>query len=558
MLLAAPAAPGAVAPTAPPEKAIAVDVRSAPLGEVLDRASAAAGARLSATGPAGDQRVTLYAARTTAGELRDALRDLLRLRVTRHGAEEAARDTLSLDPSLAAQAEGWRLRQADTMLRAVVRAADAYTTGQEAATVRATRERFDQAHPEFPEAARAAIDINYLRQSLLLAPLPPMARGQLTRSGWLSFPLEWLSPGQQMLLAAFARGGPGRAGVDETPWQSGVTGARAQYRLLYGDRWTDQMLVMQVGTPGAWTTAMLPSILFRQRDAASLYPQAATLPDDPDVWRRLPPRFEMAGKDWDSVLTQLAATMQIRLAADSYARPWLFNTDRPLPELAGIPLRDALERLCRERGYFWWKQNGWYMLRSRNWVEESRVAVPDRLLRDWLASARASGALAEADLLQMASLTDEQLLTLNMRCRAPDDLQFLGEGFDPDEAALFSNALLLYRGLPPAQRELSLTGDLPALWLPPAQQNLFAAIAAQTGTPLLSEEAESWSFRLRQEFTGIPTTPSKTGAGARERVDGQIIAEWRFGPGEVVRARISLNDRSLHQKSDPMNPPDAR
>ena len=78
-----------------------------------------------------------------------------------------------------------------------------------------------------------------------------------------------------------------------------------------------------------------------------------------DVWRRLPPRFETAGKDWDSVLTELSGTMEIKLAADSYARPRLFDADEALPDVAGIPLRDALDRLCRQHGYFWWKQNGW-------------------------------------------------------------------------------------------------------------------------------------------------------------------------------------------------------
>src|SRR5919202_4848467 len=107
--------------------------------------------------------------------------------------------------------------------------------------------------------------------------------------------------------------------------------------------------------------------------------------------------------------------MKIKLAADSYARPLLFNTDRRLPDIAGLTLRDALDHLCEQHGYFWWRQNGWYLLRSRNWVEESRVAVPDRLLRGWVESARADGALSEPELVQLGSLTNEQLLTLNLQ-----------------------------------------------------------------------------------------------------------------------------------------------
>jgi hypothetical protein len=514
------------------------------------RAATAAGARVSVTGPAGDLRVTLHAARTTPSELQGALRDLLRLRVSRRGTEGQESTALSLDPRLSAQADAWRLRQADATLRGFLRIADQLLTGHENDTVRGQQERFRQEHPEFPKAALAVLNASYLRQSLLLTPLTPAARGQLTSSGWLWFPLAWLLPDDQALLASFAHRGPGRAAVEESQWQSGVTGARVQYRLLYGDRWTDQMLLAQVGTPGAWSMAMLPSILVRAKDASSLYPQAADHADDADVWRRLPSRFDVAGKDWDTVLIELATAMQIKLAADSYSRPWLFNTDRQLPEIAGIPLRDALDRLCQQHGYFWWKQNGWYLLRSRNWVEESRVAVPDRLLRGWLDSARIKGGLTDADLLQMATLTDEQLLTLNLRSLPAGEVQFPGTGFDPDAAALMAQSLSLFRSLPPAQREMALGGGLPALWLPPPQQALFAGIAALAGTPLLPEEAETWSFRVNQEFSTV-SSPGHPPSGS-------VIAEWRFGPAESLRATVFVGDPSIHQTVDSANPSDVR
>src|SRR5687768_11720296 len=66
----------------PAEKPLAVTVRSAALSGVLAQASQASGVTMTATGPAADQRVTLHAGRATAGELREALRALLRLRVS--------------------------------------------------------------------------------------------------------------------------------------------------------------------------------------------------------------------------------------------------------------------------------------------------------------------------------------------------------------------------------------------------------------------------------------------------------------------------------------------
>jgi hypothetical protein len=556
----APASPAeARAQAEPLAKPLAITVRSAPLSDVLARASRASGVMMTATGPAADQRVTLHAGRATAGELQAALRSLLRLRTSRRGEGAEERFVFSQDPRLAAAAEAWRLRQADAAGQAVLRTAGAFASGREEASVRTLSQRFRQEHPEFPASALAALDADYLRQSLLFLPLTPARRAQLGQTGWLSFPLAWLPPAEQMLLAQYGQGGDGRVTLDAELWEDGLMAPRVQYRLLYGDRWTDRMLLAQVGAPGSWTSSMLPSVLFRQRDDSSLYSPAEERPDDPDVWRRLPPRVEIAGKDWDSVLIELAKSMQIRLAADSYARPWLFNTDRPLPEIGGIPLRDALDRLCQAQGYFWWKQDGWYFLRSRTWVEESRVAVPDRLLRQWVAAIQEDGALAEQELLQMAALTDEQLLTLDLQSRPPGSAEFLGPGFDPEAAALMANSLLLFRSLPSAQRELALADGLPAVWLPPAQQNLFAAVAAQYRIALLPEDAESWRFRIRQSFPP-PRERDTEPPGARlsQRVSGTLTAEWRFGNGLVVRAPLLLGDRPLHQTMDTAIPPIAR
>jgi len=379
------AAAAGVAVNAPRrEQVIAVDVRSAPLADVLARASGATGVPMAAAGAAGDQRVTLHAGHVTAGELQEALRDLLRLRVSERGTGATARYSFAEDPHFAGQQEAWRLRQTNAFMEALRRTADGFAPGREAEMVRSVRQRFRQQHPEVSDAMLAPVTADYLRQSLLLLALPPVMRGQLARSGWVSLPVAWLSPSTQLLLRAFAQNGPGWAAMGEDALGGGPLVPRVQYRLLYGDRWTGPMLLAQVGAPGEWTSAMLPFILFRQRDDSALYPEAAERPDDPDVWRRVPPRFETVGKDWDTVLDELAKGMGIKLAADSYARPWLFNADRPLPEIAGIPLRDALDRLCQQHGYFWWKQNGWYLLRSRTWTEESRVAVPDRLLRGWV------------------------------------------------------------------------------------------------------------------------------------------------------------------------------
>src|SRR5205085_6470533 len=195
-------------------------------------------------------------------------------------------------------------------------------------------------------------------------------------------------------------------------------------------------------------------------------------------------------------------------------------------------------------------------LRSRTWVSESRVAVPDRLLQRWVESVRARGELTEPDLLQLAELSDEQLLTLDLESEAPGGTEFFGGGFDADSAALMQNGLFLLRSLPPAQRELALTDGVPALWLPPAQQNMFAAVAAQHGILLLPEEAQSWSFRVHQDFRRGQTTgpSSRPGSG----FSGEVSVEWHFGAGQATRAGVTLSDRALHRTVDTTIPSEAR
>jgi hypothetical protein len=544
------AATGGESPGPPREKAIAVDVRSAALADVLTRASEATGVKMTAGGAAGDQRVTLHAGRTTAGELRQALQDLLRLKSRPSGTDTSPEYSLTADHAFAGQVEAWRLRQTNAFMDSLLRTASGFEGGREAKTLEATRDRFRRDHPEFTETMLAPLTADYLRQSALVTALPPAARTQLARSGSISLPVAWLWPAAPSLLLAFAQSGAGWFALDQDAVGTGAPVSRVQYQLLYGDRWTDRMLVVQIGAPGEWSTAVLPFILFRQQDDSALYPAAAERPDDPDVWRRLPPHFDTR-RDWDSVLVELAKRMGIKLAADSYARPWLFHADQPLPDISGIPLREALDRLCRQHGYFWWKQDGWYCLRSRAWTEENRVAVPDRLPRGWVESIRARGALSGSELFQLAGLSEEQLLTLDLESSPPGSDQFMSSGFNPNEAALMANGLLLFHLLPAQEQELALTAGVPALWMPAAPQNLFAAAAAQVGAPLLPEMAESWGFRVRQGFGSVVE------AGDHP-VSGEVSVEWQWGPGDLARAAVSISDRALHRMEDTANPSNAR
>src|SRR5262249_49949307 len=135
---------------------------------------------------------------------------------------------------------------------------------------------------------------------------------------------------------------------------------------------------------------------------------------DAAAWRRLPPRFQAVEGNWDETLVRLARTMKIKIASDSYLRPPIFDINQKVSDLAGVPLVEALDRLCRAHGMFWWKEGDWYLFRSRTWMDEEDVAVPDRLLRRWTESVRQSGGLSADDLDLLGTLGDEQLMTLNL------------------------------------------------------------------------------------------------------------------------------------------------
>src|SRR5438094_197507 len=135
-----------------------------------------AGVSGAAAGAAGDQRGTLHAGHVTAGGLQEALRDLLRLRVSERGTGATARYSFAEDPHFAGQQEAWRLRQTNAFMEALRRTADGFAPGREAATVRSVRQRFRQQHPEFSDPTPAPVTADYLRPARLRLPLPPVMR----------------------------------------------------------------------------------------------------------------------------------------------------------------------------------------------------------------------------------------------------------------------------------------------------------------------------------------------------------------------------------------------
>lgn len=563
------------------EKSLSIDVRSAPLADVVAEMAAAGGVTMrlgralkpSTSTGAGDQRITLYADRASVGDFQHVVAALLRLQWTHDepearsggqastGRSRALSYTLDDDPQARAQASALRRRQANHFLDGVQATAAAVASRASAAPyARQLRDTFGRGHPEFDARTLEKIDVDFLRQSLLATPLTLPLRTQLTQSRWIGFPLGWLDDAHAALMTAFLYGEPGAgpaeghaAALLHDPDALAQSGARLQYRLVFGDRWTDTLLVTQVGAPGNWKTAILPSILYRHEDGSAIYPESRKRPSDASVWRRLPPRFAAVAGNWDDTLVRLARAMKINVASDSYTRPQIFDITQKVSDLAGLPLIDALDRLSSAYGMFWWKDGDWYLFRSRTWGEEENVAVPDRFLRRWTESVRQSGALSADDLNLLGTLGDEQIMTLNLLA-ASSPVGGVADGtgavlgaLDLDGAWLAQAGLLLFRSLAPAQRQLALNGGLPALWLAPTQQQFFAAVAAELGFVPEPEALPEWGFAIEQRF---PRT-----SGERGPVSGAVSLVWRFGPTLRRVAEVAVSDaRLLPRREEPPIP----
>jgi hypothetical protein len=561
----------------PLEKSLAIQVKAAPLHAVVAEMADASGVKmrlgralLPATEPGpGDQRVTLYAPRASVAQFQRAVATLLRLRWTRAelpaepalgvrglGADAGGREpraashepsyryTLEAEPRARAQVQALRERQAARFLERLLETAVAMTSPATAtAHAAALREAFQIRHPQFPERRLEELDVEFLRQSLLVAPLDGLLRARLAHSRSLSLPLTWLNDPSAALLASFALGEPGgqEAGLIRDPRSLVLPAARAQYRLLYGDRWTDTLLRVRVGTVEDGRTAWLPSILYREEDGATLYPESRAQPNDAAIWRRLPADFSMTGRNWEEDLLKVARAMKIRVASDAYPRPSLFDIPSERPALAGVPLGDALDRLCQAYGMFWWKQGDWHYFRHRTWPEEERVDLPERFLRRFRESVREEGRLSPDDLLVLGSLEDEQLMTLGLRASRTSGS---GEAapaagatapyraLDVEGAGLAAASLIFYRALAPAQRELAESAGLPALWLTPIQQQLFASVAAELGYSPSMESLPGWGFVIEQQFPPAGEGRAPTG--------GRIRFHWHFGQGLQRTATVAI------------------
>lgn len=498
-------AAGAQAPDPRLAKELSVEARAAAVDDLAVRLGRAVGVSLEADPVLAGRRVTLIAPKTTVAGLQAALAALYRTAWRPLGPGPAPGYRLQANRTLEEAARRLSEQRRAAFLARLVVMGQSLRPRTEGATAAAVRADVARRQPVLPPDAVAAITPEYLRQTVLMTPVRQGMFGLLLRTGSALTPLAVLPPEYQRLFGEFFReqfqsAAPAGAtpGLAEAILSS--PRARLDYRLLYGDRWTGPLVLARVGAPDNWATAMLPAALFDLPDFSALYPEASRRPVEAEAYRRVDLQLDPEAQTWEQALTAIARAAEINVLSDAFLRPEVFRpAGKPAPILAGT-LAELLDRACAYYGCYWWKAGDYYLFRSRNWADEERAAVPERLLQS-LGTALTSGArLPPNDLASLAALSDEQLLTMHLYGSAPGLPVAPPEAFDFNEIQLARNGLTLFAQLDAPQRQLALGAGMPYLAMSPSQQQLFAQLAAERGAADGRAEVDRWSFRVQDQF----------------------------------------------------------
>ena len=541
-------------------RGISVEVRAADIGEVTSQLSRAVNIGLDAEPDIATQRITIYATNTSVQSLQNGLADLLHTTWRHFGDGPQSRYRLVDNSQLQAEADRLRLQRRATFLTRLLQTEQAMRSGDPDALARDARASILARFPSYPPDILADITPDMLRQSLLLAPMRLGVTRVVQQSGSAWVPLNRLPAPYQELLGEYAirqlqgpsAPAPPDGGVAAAPPAQPVVvaeqvladpQARAEYRLLFGDRWTDTLMLVRIGESDHWATAMLPSVIFDIPDYGSLYPETRKRPDDPEFRRRLGLKLDTDVLNWDQALSLICKSAKIDALSDSYPRPDIFRPEGPGPVLANGSLEETLDQVAAYYGYVWWKQDGWYLFRNRLWAEQNRVSVPQRLLQSIGTSLAGNEHLSPSALASLAALTDEQLLTLHLSGSAAGRTYAPEDAFDYNEMQLAHAGLTLFGQMSDEQRSMARQIGVPYTLMSPVQQYLFASTARDRGILLENDDPQRLRFRLSDVFHR-----EKLPAGWAEL--GTIQFQFDYGAGGRRTAELAVRAPAVGQPAN--------
>ncbi|MGV3719314.1 MAG: hypothetical protein ACO1SX_00270 [Actinomycetota bacterium] len=500
------------------DRRLAVEVRLADLGQLTEQLTASLRVPLETDAEMGDRLVTLHAERTSVRSLQDALARTFHANWQVLGEGEAARYRLAESATFDAAVERMGRQRRAAFLNRLLQTEAALSRRRPELLADTLRQDVARRLPYLPQDTLAQITPAFVNQALLASPLRLGLVDELVRTGRVSVPLNRLSPIHQRLLAALfferyetelTRTQLSSDLVDGRTLPKGVPDprvlyipqSRLEYRVLFGDRWTEDLFVARVGAADNWATAVLPASLFGLPDYTGLYPEAvAPSGADPALARNVNVNVDTDTMGWDQALLMVARAGKVNVMSDSYLRPDVFRPEEKGPIIVGTTLGETLDRLADYYGYIWWKDGDWYLFRNRLFGEYERTATPPRVTRTVAANLAADSRLTTHGIAALAGLTHEQLLTMHLFAGAKGKPYVSPTSFDLNEIDLSRTGLLIYAELTEAQRELARGGGLPFVLLSTAQQYLFLNTAYERGVILDPNDRDLWRFRAKETF----------------------------------------------------------
>jgi len=505
-------------PDARLDRQLALEVRMADLGQLTAQVAKSLNVPLETDSAMGDRIVTLHAERTSVRGLQNALARTFRANWQIIGDGDARHYRLAESASFSSAVEGLRRHRRFTFLNRVLQTEAALARRRPDVLATSLRRDVARRLPYLPQDTLNQITPEFVNQALMASPLRLGLVDELARTGRALVPLYRLSPVHQRLIASLFLERY-ESGLSRTQLSSNLEAprdlppgvpdprvlyipqSRLEYRLLFGDRWTEDLFVARVGAADNWASAVLPSALFDLPDYSGLYADVPPVPaNDAALARNVNVNVDTDAVGWDQALLMVARAGKVNVLSDTYLRPDVFRPEEKGPIVVGTTLGETLDRLAEYYGYIWWKEGDWYLFRSRLFGEQERAAVPPRVTRTVAADLAENDRLTTEGIATLAALTSEQLQSMHLFARAEGKPYAPADEFDLNQIELARVGLTIQAELSEAQRELARGRGLPFVLLSPAQQYLFLSTANERGLMLDPNDRDLWRFQSRETF----------------------------------------------------------
>lgn len=498
---------------------VTVEAEGVSLGELLALLSEKTGVRFSARADVAEDKVIVFARRRALNTLLEDLAALFDYTWERKDKAEDAQPSYELFMS----------RRALNRQNALMRASQQRLSAQIDAFVNALA-----LSPE--ELARLPED-NPIREYLsnpntriglrLYALLSPAQRQALWTERRLFAPYSSLTPAQQEAVAAVMehviaeihksrekhRDNPEVYNRITVPRMEDLPGGLVQFRLR--KMGGNTLLLLQLpgaGIPIAGAATQSAWLLPPHGDP---YIGKPSTPSEPLPAVSAVKAALSAGTSILDRLRHLAGNTSFTLLADFYrSRPLATPLEKaPAESLSPI---EALDALCHEPGYLWWKQEDTLFFRKRDWYVQRSLEVPDSFYLALAERVRAKGGrLSVEDLLRLRTLTQAQIAGMNSIITPLADESLL-DGLP--------ELLSLIAALPPRRAEALLGSEGPGLTsadLSPQTQKYALAFARVQA--LLNGPQEALDFVVHMN------TRTRPSSRAGVPTSTQVELKWMLG-----------------------------